>query len=96
MSLCKVFRILKDFAKSKQYLELAREFTSDKEVLLQLYKESGKQLMLEDKFNSALDSVNKAFEIAKQLYKEDDYAYFELQFQLAEITEKVGNAEEAK
>lgn len=78
MSLCKVFRILKDFAKSKQYLELAKEFTSDKELLLQLYKESGKQLMLEDKFNSALDSIKKAFEIAKQLYKEDDYAYFEL------------------
>ncbi len=57
MSLCKEFRFLKDFAKSKQYLEFARQFRREKEVLFKFYKESGRKLKIGDKFNSALDSI---------------------------------------
>jgi hypothetical protein len=46
-------------------LELAKDKVSDPNVLLIFYKESANQLDNEGKYNQALDSTKKAFELAK-------------------------------
>ena len=47
----------------------------------------------EGKYHGALDSNKKAMELAKQLYREDDYGMFELQMSLAECYENVEEKE---
>ena len=42
-----------------------------------------------------MDSNKKAMEIARQLYREDDYAMYELQMSLAEAYEKTNDREQA-
>ncbi len=64
-------------------------------MLLRFYLESCGQLFIQGKYNQALDSIRKAHELGKQLYKEDDYHFFEIQFKLAETLEKTGQTEEA-
>ena len=64
-------------------------------MLLQFYIETANILSGEAKHHQALDSNKKALEIARQLYREDDYAMFELQMGLAETYEKTGDHDEA-
>ena len=80
---------------AKRWLELAKDKITDKRVLLQFYIETANILSGEGKHHQALDSNKKALEIARQLYREDDYAMFELQMGLAETYEKTGDYEEA-
>ena len=40
--------------------------------------------------------MTKAMEIARQLYRDDDYAMFELKMKLAEAYENVGDREKAE
>ena len=64
-------------------------------MLLRFYLESCNQLFIQGKYNQALDSIRKAYDLGKQLYKDDDYHFFEIQFKLAETLEKTGQTEEA-
>jgi len=47
----------------------------------------------EGKFHHALDSAKKALDIARQLYRDDDYTLFETQFALAEAYDKADEKE---
>ena len=69
---------------------------TDKKTLLQFYQESASVMTEEGKFNHALDSSKKALELAKQIYREDDYTLYECQIGLAEAYEKAGYEEEAR
>ena len=68
----------KDTSQAKKWLELAKDKIKDKRVLLTFYRETAGVLTSEGKHYQALDSNKKALELAKQLYREDDYAMFEL------------------
>ena len=96
MALCSVYRHLGNNVESKRYLELARDKTKDNAQLLKFYQESAKIFNLDKKFYQALDSNKKALEIAKQLYRDDDYGIFECQINLAESYEKTGDHEMAQ
>ena len=61
---------------------------TDKKVLMHFYQESANVLSEEGKFNHALDSCKKALELAKMLFRDDDYALYECQFALAEAYDK--------
>ena len=50
----------------------------------------------ESKFNHALDSSKKALDLAKQIYRDDDYTLYECQIALAEAYEKAGYPLDAK
>ena len=50
----------------------------------------------EGKNHQALDSYKKAMELAKQIYRDDDYAMYELQIALAESCEKCDEHEQAQ
>ena len=75
---------------------MAKDKVTDKKVLLQFYQESASVLTQEGKRNQALDSCKKALELARQLFREDDYTLYECQISLAEAYENAGYAEEAK
>jgi len=96
MSLCTLYRHTADHTKAKRYLELAKDRVTDKAILLTFYQESANTLTLEKKFHQALDSTKKALEIARQLYRDDDYGLFECQINLAESYEKTGDIEKAQ
>lgn len=68
----------------------------DKRVLLQFYQETALILSKEGKYYQALDSSKKAFELAKLIYRRDDYTLFELQIGLAEAYEKCDEKEQAE
>ena len=50
----------------------------------------------ENKHYQALDSHKKAMELARQLYREDDYIMFELQMGLAQAYEYCDEREQAE
>ena len=83
----------KDTSQAKRWLELAKDKITDKRVLLQFYTETAQILAGEKKFHQSLDSNKKAMELARQLYREDDYAMFELQMALAESYERCDERE---
>lgn len=56
---------------------------TDKSFLLKFYIESTKQFEKQEQYNQALDSIKRAFEIAKLIYREDDFNLMEIQFSLA-------------
>ena len=74
---------------------MARDKITDKRVLLQFYVETAGILSGEEKHYSALDSNKKAYELTKQLYRDDDYVMFEMQITLAENYEKCEEFEQA-
>lgn len=79
LSLSTLYRSYKkDTSQAKRWLELAKDKITDKRVLLTFYTETANILSSENKHYQALDSNKKAFELAKQLYRDDDYAMFEL------------------
>ena len=86
----------KDSSQAKRWLELAKDKITDKKVLLQFYIETAQILSGENKHHQALDSNKKAMELARQLFREDDYAMFELQMALAESYDKCDEREEAE
>ena len=86
----------KDTSQAKRWLELAKDNITDKKVLLQFYTETANILSSENKHYQALDSNKKAIELAKQLYREDDYAMFELMMALAESHEKCDEKAQAE
>jgi len=86
----------KDTSQAKRWLELAKDKITDKRVLLTFYIETAQVLSSEGKHYQALDSNKKAIELAKQLFREDDYAMFELQMSLAEAHEKCEEREQAE
>ena len=90
MALSTLYRqFKKDTAQAKRWLELAKDKITDKRVLLNFYQETAGIFSNEGKHYQALDSVKKAFELAKTgIYRPDDYAMFELQIYLAECYEK--------
>ena len=57
---------------------MAREKITDRKVLLKFYQEMAQLLENEGKNHQALDSYKKAMELAKQIYRDDDYAMYEL------------------
>ena len=57
---------------------MAKDKITDKRVLLNFYTETAQILSGENKHHQALDSNKKAMELARQLYREDDYPMFEL------------------
>ena len=85
-----------DISQSKRWLELAKDRISDRRVMLKFYKESASIFTSEGKHHQALDSSKKAVELAKQLYREDDYDMFELQMSLAENHEMCEEREQAE
>lgn len=95
LSLSAVSRHMKNYSDAKRYLELARDKTTDKRMLLNFYQESAKNLSAEHLFNQALDSQKRAHEIAKQLFKEDEYEMQECMVNLADAYEKAGEKETA-
>ena len=86
----------KDSSQAKRWLELAKDKITDKRVLLTFYTETANLLSAENKHYQALDSNKKAMEIARQIYRDDDYAMFELQMALAEGYEKCDERENAE
>ena len=46
--------------------------------MLQFYQESSNVMTEEGKFNHALDSCKKAHDLARQIYREDDYTLYEV------------------
>ena len=64
--------------------------------MLQFYKETACILSSEGKHHQALDSNKKAVDLARQLYREDDYDMFELQMTLAENYEMCEEREQAE
>ena len=97
LSLSTLYRSYKkDTSQAKRWLELAKDKITDKRVLLTFYTETANILSSENKHYQALDSNKKAFELAKQLYRDDDYAMFELQIALAEGYEKTDDHEQAE
>lgn len=86
----------KDTSAAKRWLEMAKDKISDKKVLLQFYIETAQILSGEGKHYQALDSNKKAIELAKKIYREDDYAMFELQMTLAEAHERCEEREQAE
>ena len=81
MSLSTLYRQhKKDTSQAKRWLELAKDKITDKRVLLTFYQETAGIFSSENKHYQALDSIKKAFELAKAgMYRPDDYAMFELQ-----------------
>ena len=80
----------------KRWLELVKDKISDKKVMLQFYKETASILTSENKHHQALDSSKKAVDLARQLYRDDDYDMFELQMTLAECHEMCEEREQAE
>ena len=95
LSLSALCRHLKNYSAAKRYLELARGKTTDNRMLLNFYQESAKNLAAENLFNQALDSQKRAHDIAKLLFKEDEYEMQECMVNLADAYEKAGDKETA-